>query len=245
MPSRLIHSIAYGNEPRQVLDLYPSQTQAPDNQTVVIFWHGGSWKSGDKKLYRFMGSTLRGLGYTVVIPNYRLYPEVFLTGMLEDAALCVNWVKTTLKPRKIIIMGHSAGAHIASIITLEPRYLAAHGLAINHTIQGFIGLAGPYDFNPHLSLKPIFGGEPAKVWNPVQVVNQPTVPMLLLHGRRDRVVAVSNSSALASAVDANGGTAQTYLVSGLGHFGILIPFLGHLKLTPWIKRRLTIFIDSC
>src|SRR4051812_41642846 len=69
-------NIAYGDNAMQKLDIY--EPENPDAaKTVIVFFYGGSWQNGSKDDYRFVGQALTSKGYTVVIPNYRLYPEVY------------------------------------------------------------------------------------------------------------------------------------------------------------------------
>ena len=242
MFDRQQQSIAYGTEPRQVLDLYPSPDRRHD--TVVVFWYGGSWRSGNKQTYRFMGRALSSLGHTVVVPDYRLYPEVTFPAFIDDAAAAVKWVHDNLQPRRIILMGHSAGAHIAAVLALDGRYLEAVGLALSD-IAGFVGLSGPYDFTPHPDLRPVFGSAPAALWNPINLVAlTQNVPMLLIHGRRDHIVKISNLYVLSAAVKKSGGRVETQIYPRFGHFTILIPFITRWVITRSMKVRLQGFIDS-
>ena len=242
MFDRQQQSIAYGTEPRQVLDLYPSPDRRHD--TVVVFWYGGSWRSGSKQTYRFMGRALSSLGYTVVVPDYRLYPQAIFPAFIDDAAAAVKWVRDNLQPRRIILMGHSAGAHIASILVLEPHYLAAVGLSLAD-IAGFVGLSGPYDFTPHPDLRPVFGSAPASQWNPVDLVTSPqAVPLMLVHGRRDHIVKLSNLYTLQKAVTTAGGRVETQIYPWFGHFTILLPFITRFVIARSMKVRLQGFIDS-
>ena len=82
--------IAYGPDPRQKLDLYRPDTPRADGK-AVIFFYGGSWDSGSKGDYLFVAQALTASGYTVVIPDYRLYPEVRFPAFVEDGAQAVRW----------------------------------------------------------------------------------------------------------------------------------------------------------
>lgn len=87
-----------------------------------------------------------------MIPDYRLYPETTYPGFMDDAAAAVVWARAHAAefgadPQRIFLMGHSAGAHIAMLLTTDRHYLAQHGVD-PHALAGAIGLAGPYDFLP-------------------------------------------------------------------------------------------------
>jgi acetyl esterase/lipase len=230
---------AYGTHSRHELDVY----ERADSTTVIMFWHGGSWTSGDKKTYRFMARAINTLGYTAVLPNYRLAPEVQFPAFVEDAALAVRWVHDNLHPDKLILMGHSAGAYMPAVLSLDDSYLRNLGLGHEH-IDGFIGLAGPYDFNPYAKLRPIFERAERKVWNPVHLVERPTVPMLLLHGALDTLVAVTNSRSLANEVVAKGGSARLKIYPYLEHFSLLLPPLARFVVTPSMRREIQSFVKT-
>jgi acetyl esterase/lipase len=224
------HSVAvdhhrYGGAQRQQLDVFrPSSVVA--GSPVVVFFYGGSWKRGDKWKYAFVGRSLANKGYTTVVPDYRLYPEVRFPAFVEDGAKVLSWVRNNLKQAKngVVVMGHSAGAHTAALLALDPRYLAAAGAAAG-TIRGMIGLAGPYGFNPltYKSIRPIFadvdGIEKAM---PVTFSCSATAPLLLLHGKDDRVVIPENSRELRRRVNACEGDVDYVELDDTGHFSIVL-----------------------
>jgi acetyl esterase/lipase len=125
----------------------------------VIFLYGGSWDSGAKGDYLFVAQALASRGVTTIIPDYRLYPEVRFPAFVEDAARATRWASDRVGPSKLYVMGHSAGAHIASMLMATTPYLARAGVD-RMALAGFIGLSGPYDFLPLKSAKliDIFGG---------------------------------------------------------------------------------------
>jgi acetyl esterase/lipase len=229
---------AYGKLPRQRADIYQPEVPAT---TTIVFWHGGSWKRGDKKSYRFVGRALARLGYEVVIANYRLYPDVTFPAFIEDAALVVAWVQQRPTTGNVVVMGHSAGAHIAAVLALEPSYLEGAGA---RPIDGFVGLAGPYDFSPAQSLLPVFGGLPVEVWQPIHLVPGKNPPSLIVQGRIDAIVWAANAPRLARAIQDNGGKATLLMYPHLTHFTILVPFLVGWWTLPSLRRRLVEFTAS-
>lgn len=117
---------------------------------MVVFFYGGGWREGEKADYEFVASTLTKSGFTVVIPDYRLYPDVTFPAFVEDGAKAVAWVNQNLlagSDRPLVIMGHSAGAHIAALLALDAEYLQAKDMDVRR-IAGWAGLSGPYDFLP-------------------------------------------------------------------------------------------------
>lgn len=218
-----VGEVAYGSKSRQQLDVYIPTTgraEAP----AVIFFYGGSWQWGDRKDYKFVAEALASQGIFVVIPDYRVYPDVVFPAVVEDAAAVVDWSHRELhnygyQTRDLFVMGHSAGAHLAAMLTLDPHYLRAHDLS-NRIITGMIGLAGPYDFLPLKddTLKTIFGPE-ADRWRsqPINYVNGDNPPMLLMHGKNDLTVWPRNSERLADKIQQKGGSVTLDMVPGYGH----------------------------
>src|SRR5665213_1731104 len=141
--------VAYGADPRHKLDVYvPKRTRKPEKTgeseraggangapyPLVVFWHGGRWCWGDKSDYRFVGAALTELGCVAVLPNYRRYPQVKMAGFMDDAARAASWAamhagEFGADPNRLYLMGHSAGAHMAALVTLDSRYLATAAAA--------------------------------------------------------------------------------------------------------------------
>ena len=158
-------NLAYGPEPRQRLDVYVPEAPLKESRAVILFIHGGSWNSGSKDQYRFVGTSLAERGFVAVLPNYRLNPAVRFPDFVADAAAAVTWTLRNIAsyggdPRRVFVMGHSAGAHIALLLTLDRRYLVAAGASADD-LRGVIGLSGPYDFKVDSALlRSVFGSAP-------------------------------------------------------------------------------------
>ena len=222
--------IAFGGGARQRLDLY-LPTDPASNGTVVVFFYGGSWKRGDRADYRFMGEAFASQGYITVVPDYRLYPEVGFPAFVQDGADAVGWVHRTIalhggNPDRIVLAGHSAGAHIAALLALDRRYLRDVEVPAS-AIKGLIGLAGPYAFDPrrYRSTRPIFAdaADPFDT-RPINFVRPDAPPALLLHGQADTVVRPANSQSLALALRSSGIAARYAPLSDTGHVRILLNF---------------------
>ena len=135
--------MAYGNNARQRLDVY--RPRKAGNGKVVVFFYGGSWRTGSKTDYRFVAEALTSRGFIAVLPDYRVYPEVMFPKFVEDSATAVRWVHDHISrfsgdTNHIYLMGHSAGAHIAALLTLDAHYLADAGLE-RKTIRATAGLS--------------------------------------------------------------------------------------------------------
>jgi acetyl esterase/lipase len=216
--------VAYGADPQQRLDVYVPSQVLVEPRPLVVFWHGGRWTFGDKADYRFVGAALAGLGYVAVLPNYRHYPAVKMPGFMDDAALAGLWAAAHSEEYgadadRLYLMGHSSGAHMAALVTLDPRYFADAGRPVPR-IAGIIGLSGPYDFLPlqEADLQDMFGPPPNYPNSqPIDFVHAGAPPMLLVHGLRDDTVAPKNSINLAAALRANGVPVTLKVYPNLGH----------------------------
>jgi acetyl esterase/lipase len=206
----LRRDVAYGQHVRQRLDVYVPEVVPPGGAPVIVFWHGGGWIDGDRARYRFVGAALADAGYVVVLPDYRLYPEVRFPAFVDDAALAFKWVHDNAArfggdATKLFVMGHSAGAHQAALLALDPRYLDAVG-GDRRWIRGVIGLSGPYALVPDTELLRSIFSAPATPadWQAVAHVDGAAPPTLLAHGENDGIVWIAHSEALATALRAAG-----------------------------------------
>jgi len=157
--------VAYGDDVRQRLDIYQPSTQSAAQTSalpVVVFFYGGSWNSGQRSDYTFVGEALAARGIVTVIADYRIYPQVKYPGFVEDAARAVAWTLRNIPryggdPKRVFVMGHSAGAYNAAMVALDARWLKVYQLT-PQDLRGWIGLAGPYNFLPieNPAVKPIF-----------------------------------------------------------------------------------------
>ena len=226
-PYRRSSDLRYGTGPRQRLDVYVPEAQETKQQgaaqPLIVFWHGGRWEYGDKREYRFVGAALAGLGCVAVLPNYRHYPRVKLQGFMADASQAALWAMAHASefgadPAQVYLMGHSAGAHLAALATLDARYLGEAGQ--RPPIAGLIGLSGPYDFLPlkEADLQDMFGPpDQYAASQPIHFVRSDAPPALLVHGLRDTTVRPRNSSNLAAALTALGVPVTLRLYPDLQH----------------------------
>lgn len=226
--------IAYGTHPRHVLDLYrPEMPQ--DTAPVVLFFYGGSWLSGERSEYEFVARRLASLGYYVAIPDYRLFPEVTFPDFVHDGARAAAYVARNMDElvggrRPLFVAGHSAGAHIAMLLAVDPHYLATAGIERDQ-LAGVIGLAGPYDFLPieSDSMKLIFPGPIAqRDSQPINFVDTASPPVLLAHGDRDQTVWLRNSLNMADRLRSFGNDITLKVYPGLDHRDVLKPFVSFL-----------------
>jgi acetyl esterase/lipase len=226
--------IAYGSDPRQRLDLYVPAGAGADAPLLVLFY-GGNWQTGEKADYAFVGQAFASRGYVTAIPDYRLYPEVRYPAFVADGAAAVAWLDARRAGnghRPLFLVGHSAGAYIAAMLALDPRWLAASGAMRCPPVTAAVGLAGPYDFLPlhDATLEAIFGPGPAAPDSqPIQHVGPGPPPMLLATGDDDHTVRPANSRALALRLEAVGAPAELRVYAGVGHVGIVAALAAPLR----------------
>ncbi|MDJ0978553.1 MAG: alpha/beta hydrolase [Erythrobacter sp.] len=208
---------------------------------VLLFAHGGSWRSGDPEDYGFIARAFVPQGFVVVLAGYRLVKDGGSDGaypaMIEDTARAIGWTRETIAryggdPDRIVVMGHSAGAYNVVMSALDCRWLDELGA---NALRGVIGLSGPYDFYPFDSESTIaaFGNAPdpeaTQVFNHVRA---DAAPALLIHGEKDTLVRPRNSRELAALIETAGGAATLRLFPDMNHNDPLISLA-----SPWRKRR--------
>ena len=191
--------VGYGALPRQRLDVYRPLSTAPSGGwPVVVFFYGGSWNSGQRGDYAFVGQALAARGLLTVIADYRLYPEVRYPDFLRDSAAALAWGLQQAgslggNPKRVFVMGHSAGAYNAAMLALDARWLqqAPGGPHAPAELAGFIGLAGPYDFLPMTNpdTQPVFfhPNYPPGT-QPLEHASRAAPPTFLGAAREDRLV---------------------------------------------------------
>jgi acetyl esterase/lipase len=219
--------IAYADGPRRTLDVY--QPANAKNAPVIVFFYGGSWSSGTKSDYGFVGAAFAARGFVTIIPDYRLVPEIRFPSFVEDGAAAVRWARDHAgayggDPDRIVLVGHSAGAYNAAMIALDAAFLRNAGVD-PRAVKGFAGLAGPYDFLPLdvTSTKDAFGAYPdLPATQPITYARADAPPALLLHGAKDTLVKPHNMESLAAHLRAVGAPVETKLYPDTAHVGIML-----------------------
>ncbi|HUD86872.1 MAG TPA: alpha/beta hydrolase [Xanthobacteraceae bacterium] len=243
----VMRSIAYGEGARRTLDVYRPNAAAA--APVVVFFYGGSWQTGSKQIYQFVAAALARQGYVVVVPDYRVYPEIRYPGFLDDGARALRWVKDNAArfggdPNTLFVMGHSAGAYIAAMLVLDSRWLQAVDMAPDRDISGLIGISGPYDFLPlhDSTLQTIFGGANDATTQPINYVAPGAPPALLVTGANDDTVNPGNSARLGARLHAAGDAATVLTYSRVGHLSIIGAFAWPLRFLAPVLRDVNQFI---
>ena len=136
-------NIPYGNtgdNRRNLLDIYHDRS-TDVYKDVIVFIHGGSWNSGRKDTYFWLGRNFARKNTVAVIINYSLAPDHQYEQMADDCAAALTWVSKNIRryggnPDRIFVMGHSAGGHLASLIDLDPRFFGKQG--VKNPVKGVI-----------------------------------------------------------------------------------------------------------
>jgi acetyl esterase/lipase len=216
---------AFGPDKRQRLDLYAPRNRGTLPMPIIIFFYGGSWNSGTKDGYSFVGRALASRGFLVAIPDYRLVPHIRYPAFLEDNAAAFQWLRRYAMcwgglSDRIVLAGHSAGAYDAAMLALDPRWLGGDRRAV----RGFAGLAGPYDFLPFkgpVVEEAFFGVSDPVATQPVHHVASGDPPAFLATGDKDMVVLPRHSDALAERLRAQGVIVDRCTYPGVGHVGLI------------------------
>ncbi len=244
-----IANVAYGTGPRQAMDLYRPAQRSATSLPVIVFLYGGSWNSGDRQGYEFVGRALAAKGFLVAIPDYRLVPQVHYPAFLQDNAAAVRWIAQHAgdyggQPGRVVLVGHSAGAYNAAMVAMDPRWLGAD----RALVRGFVGLAGPYDFAPFVdkTVEETFAGVADQAsTQPIAYAGAGSPPALLATGDRDTVVRPRNSDALARALRANGVRVERLTYPRVGHAGLITAFAAPLRSHAEILDATAAFARTC
>lgn len=215
---------SYGNHRRQSLDIYTPKTRS--TKIPIVFVYGGAWRSGDKKDYIFVAQALTSLGHPVIVPDYRLYPEVKFPAFINDVADAIRFVDSRsnlglAKPfDEYILMGHSSGAHTAALLATDRKYLQQRG--VRAKLKGLIGIAGPYDLPMNdPEVLPVFNTSTPQQTKVVTNVYQGMPPTLLLHGLADSRVKPFHTERFRDVLKRNGNPVTTRLYPGVNHTKII------------------------
>ena len=224
------HDVAYADGPRHTMDIY-RPPGAVGQMPLVVFVHGGNWRTGDKAMYPFVALPLAARGAVVAVPDYRLYPDVQFPGFVDDTARAVAWAAAHAAEfgadgGRVFLVGHSAGAYNVAMLAVDPGFLARAGFD-RARLAGVVGLAGPYDFLPMTGedVREVFASaQDGPLSQPITYVDGRNPPLLLLAGTDDTTVMPLNTVSLTAKVRAAGGVAEDKLYPGLGHIGIITAF---------------------
>lgn len=205
---------------------------------AIIYIHGGAWRMGDRTDNR--SAFLAEQGFFTVSIDYRLSQQAIFPAQIEDAKAAVRWLRSQaaqykVDPLRIGVWGHSAGAHLASLLgtTGHLDSLADPGLKLEPSsrVQAVVALSGPSDFlemggwhedadSPEAQL---VGGQirerldMVRQANPITYARADAPPFLLVHGQQDKIVPINQSELLAQALQASGNNVTFVAIPAAGH----------------------------
>jgi acetyl esterase/lipase len=223
---------SYGRDEKQAFDFYPAP--AGGHPALIAFIHGGGWSIGDKASGTHNKSShYNSLGYAFASLNYRLVPETDPAGEAADIATALAVLRSKANalgfdPDRIVLMGHSAGAHLAALVSTDPRYLEAAGVPLR-AIRGTILLDGAgYDVPRQMaSAGPMLGKMYRDAFttdratqlrlSPLTYAARPNVEKWLILFDSSRADSGSQSEALAAALKSVGNSARAISVSDTSH----------------------------
>lgn len=241
---RAARDIAYGDDPRQAMDVWVPTRPSEGPRPTLVFFYGGGWDSGSKTLYGWAAQALAARGFVVFVPDYRLVPKVHFPAFIEDAAAATAAAGRIASryggdPARLGVIGHSAGAHLALMIALDRRYMA--GAEAPNLIKAAVGLSGPYDFLPFDVPASInaFGRVPdPTLTQPVSFVRADAPPLWLGHGADDTVVHAEDTTILCDRMRAVGGRCEAKIYPGLSHQDTIATF------SPLFRRKAPVLADA-
>jgi len=201
---------------------------------VLVFVHGGGWLSGDKNEYRELASYLASNGITVVLINYRLSPMVKFPSHIEDVSAAIHWVFTSINNysgdnQSIYLMGHSAGAHLISLILCDDEYLGKYEM-MPENIAGAITLSGVFEIKPQEggATKKYLGmvfGENESIWerasckNSIDATTKYKIPpFLICWGTEEEKLIADESLNIINEFKRSGIKFQTFNFNGSDHY---------------------------
>jgi acetyl esterase/lipase len=252
-------NILYGDEPSQDLDIYypkplaqamKAQSAINDSYPMVVFVHGGSWESGNKEQYAFVGQSLAQAGYVTAVINYRKAPEHVYPDYVEDAAQAIAWSidnATSLHadPKRLAVVGHSAGAFNAVAAVANEDFLAPYGVKPKD-IKAVVGIAGPYsyDFRKFDSATAFAADATPDEVMPDRQIKGEQPPYLLLTAEKDKVVYATNTIKMTKALQEAGVTVENGEIKGASHATSIGAMAPPLRWVNDVRAQVLTYLDK-
>jgi acetyl esterase/lipase len=224
------------SDEQQKLDLYLPEKQ---NFTTIVFTYGGGWHSGSRKSVTRIGEQMQSLGFGCALVSHRLSPKDKFPAQAEDLAAAFAWVRTNIgakggDPKRVVLMGHSSGAHLSLLLATDETYLAKHNLSPKD-IAGVVGLSTPVDLEPREDKRgfgdALLAGRGAEVFSrdaaamraasPIQHVSQDLPPTLLIVGERDFPMLEKDALTFAEKAKKANRVVTTFVAKGCDHMGVV------------------------
>ena len=251
--------ILYGDKPLQDLDIYypkplaqamKAESAIDKSYPMVVFVHGGSWESGSKEEYAFVGQSLAQAGYVTAVINYRKAPENVYPDYVKDAAQAIAWSHNNAKsfhadPNRLAVIGHSAGAFNAVAAVANEDFLAPYGMKPKD-LGAVIGIAGPYsyDFRQYDSATAFGANATPDEVMPDRQIKGEQPPYLLLTAEKDKVVHITNAIKMTEALKAAGVNVETGEIKGASHATSIGAMAPPLRWVNDVRAQVLTYLDK-
>ena len=245
---RYIGDIAFGPDYYQRVDIYAPLNVA-EPLPVFLFLHGGAFIGGYKEWMGFMAPAITAIPALFISVSYRLAPEHPFPAPVEDTAAAVAWAWRNAaqfggNPDRIFIGGHSAGGNLASLVTLDPRWLRPHGLP-DDVIKGAAIVSAPFDLDYEttdpeneaaLGMRRNFvpRDKDVPLASPLKLVSPGAPPFLIAAGENDLWSLAAEARTFASTLQSAGAPAQCEIYPGHDHFDTNVRCIEPDH--PWIRN---------
>ncbi|MFN3989870.1 MAG: alpha/beta hydrolase [Erythrobacter sp.] len=230
--ARVSGTVIYGSHLRQQVDLY-APDQALGDAPLIVYIHGGGWQIGNHKMVQEKPAHFTAQGYVFASAGYRLLPEAPVEQQAADLGEAVRVLRGAAEdygfdPDAIVLMGHSAGAHLAALIATDPKYAGDAFGAIRGVVlldgAGYdvaLAIATPTMEAP-LLYRDVFGTDPArhKALSPVTHAGGKDAPDWLALYVAERSNSRMQSERLVAALVKGGAHAEAIAISATDHGGM-------------------------
>ncbi|KGN41203.1 hypothetical protein N801_08965 [Knoellia aerolata DSM 18566] len=220
----------------------------PGSAPVVVLVPGGGWTSADRAGLGPLAASLAAAGNVAVNATYRVAPAARFPQPVSDVVCAADYgaaraARAGIAPTRVVLLGHSAGAHLAALGTLAPAHFRAECPWPARNVDGLVGLAGAYDLTGLADVvQPLFGATPRQQperWRegtPSSWVGQrtPSPPVLLAHGELDDVVAVPQSRDFGAALTGAGHDVELEILPDADHDTIYRPEVVADLIARWL-----------
>ncbi|WP_350562647.1 alpha/beta hydrolase [Psychrobacter sp. CAL346-MNA-CIBAN-0220] len=252
-------NILYGDRPLQDLDMYypkPLAQAMQDQRTInesypmIVFVHGGSWESGSKEDYAFIGQSFAQAGYVTAVINYRKAPEHVYPDYVEDTAKAIAWsydnaASFHADPQRFAVVGHSAGAFNMMAAVSNADFLAPYGVSPKN-IRAVVGIAGPYsyDFRQFSSATAFAADATPDEVMPDRHIKGTQPPYLLLTAENDKTVYEQNTIKMTKALRAYGATVENGEIKGASHATSIGAMASPLRWVNDVRAQVLNYLDK-
>lgn len=236
----LARDIAFHPEMDPRLDVY--SPDSGEGHPVLVFVHGGGWRSYDKELFAPVAQKLVPQGFVVVIPDYTLHPDAGYEQMAHEVAAAISWTLDNVEqyggdPQRVVVAGHSAGGHLTGLALMDPRFLQSDG-HLPTELCGWVGMSGVYNIGAEYEfwqaqgvtaevMEEVMGGQANfALASPIHYVQPELPPILLIHGEQDETVPVHIARDFQAALQAVGAASELKVYASAGHADYLFAALG-------------------